>query len=226
MQLRYFIIDIDEHWRPTLRYYKEAFQARVFGTGSRPTELGSLNLGSFTFTPTKVPRHSDNPRSWRIDCTGASKGKSSGSTNDKLVVEFTSGEGIFRLALRFTVVLGLILLPVVHRQTSPTIFTDCCRWQAALSVCQTGPRKVAEAKALAVQLAEEAQLAAASLLNAENSRKAAAQAEEKRQQEVVRTLQAVNSDLNQVLVTYSCVYPPIPSSLASIVTKVLLSDKL
>lgn len=91
MQTRFFVIDIDEHWRPSLSYYKERIEPAA---AARPEELGSLNLGSFTFTPTKVARHSDNPRSWRIDCTGSSKGKSSGSKNDKLVLEFSSVKGV------------------------------------------------------------------------------------------------------------------------------------
>jgi hypothetical protein len=92
MQLRFFVIDIDEKWNPTLKYYKEQFEATA-ANGTRPEELGSLNLGSFTFTPTKAARHSENPRSWRIDCTGASKGKTGGSKHDKMVLEFTTVEG-------------------------------------------------------------------------------------------------------------------------------------
>jgi hypothetical protein len=40
--------------------------------------------------PTKAARHAENGRSWRIDCTGSSKGKASGSKHDKLVLEFSS----------------------------------------------------------------------------------------------------------------------------------------
>ena len=40
--------------------------------------------------PTKAARHAENARSWRIDCTGSSKGKASGSKHDKLVLEFSS----------------------------------------------------------------------------------------------------------------------------------------
>ncbi len=65
-------------------------------------------------------------------------------------------------------------------------------------MCKTGPRKVAEAKALADKRAEEARLAAAKLRRAEDDRKAATDAEELRQTVFLQLLHSASSDLTKV----------------------------
>jgi hypothetical protein len=102
-QSRYFVIDIDDQWRPKLSYYKEHFEAPSCKMADRPEVLGSLNIAFFTFTPTKVPRHDGNGRSWRIDCTGTSKGKSSGSKHDKIVLEFNNDKECHQWQAAFSV---------------------------------------------------------------------------------------------------------------------------
>lgn len=91
-QNRFFVIDIDQEWRPRLSYYKDVFQASECQPYARPHVLGTFNLASFTFTPTKQARSSENARSWRLDVTGTSKGSMSGSKRDKLVLVFSNDE--------------------------------------------------------------------------------------------------------------------------------------
>jgi hypothetical protein len=97
MQNRFFVIDIDNEWRPQLSYYKEYFPAAEFKPDRRPDVLGTFNLASFTFTPTKQSR-SSNLRSWRIDVT---KGRASKSKNDKLVLEFHSVQDCYEWQAAF-----------------------------------------------------------------------------------------------------------------------------
>jgi hypothetical protein len=92
MQSRFFVIDIDDAWRPLLSYYKEQFQPSARQPGIRPDALGSYDLSSFSFTPTKKARSSHNLRSWRIDVETVAKGHSSASRCDKLVLEFNSDQ--------------------------------------------------------------------------------------------------------------------------------------
>jgi hypothetical protein len=92
MQCRYFVIDIDDKWCPCLSYYKDQFEAPSCKSHSRPDALGTLNLYSFTFTPTKRARRSENLRSWRIDVFSVAKGKMSACKCEKMVLEFFSDE--------------------------------------------------------------------------------------------------------------------------------------
>jgi hypothetical protein len=103
MQTRYFVIDVDGDWRPRLSYYKDVFEAPICQPGSRPNALGTFNLASFTFTPTKQARSSQNLRSWRLDVTGPARGSLSGSKRDKLVLEFSSDQDCYEWQAAFKI---------------------------------------------------------------------------------------------------------------------------
>lgn len=92
MQMRYFVIDVDDEWQPRLSYYTDVFEAPTCQPDCRPNALGTFNLASFTFTPTKQARSFHNFRSWRLDITGAAKGSLTGSKREKLVLEFHSDQ--------------------------------------------------------------------------------------------------------------------------------------
>ncbi len=102
MQNRFFVIDIDDEWRPQLSYYKEYFPAADFKPDRRPDVLGSYNLASFTFTPTKQARRGSNLRSWRIDVITTTKGRASKSKSDKLVLEFHSVQDCYEWQAAFS----------------------------------------------------------------------------------------------------------------------------
>jgi hypothetical protein len=95
MQSRYFVIDVDAEWRPRLSYYKQRFHAPGCNPECRPEAAGSFDLISFSFTPTKKARSSENLRSWRLDFNTAANGAASANKRDKLVLEFSSNQDCY-----------------------------------------------------------------------------------------------------------------------------------